>query len=45
MHYTPSDVILEWRRAKQLRHLLTLCMVLATILAALAARIAFLLNS
>lgn len=45
MHYTPSDVILEWRRAKQLRHLLTLCMGLATILAILAARISYLLNS
>lgn len=45
MHYTPSDVILEWRRAKQLRHLLTLSLVLAAILASLAVRIAYLLNS
>jgi len=41
----PTDVILDWRRSKQQRQLLTLCLVLATILAVLAARIAYLLNS
>ena len=40
-----SDVILDWNRAKQLRHFLALCLVLTAILATLAARIAYLLNS
>ena len=45
MHYTPSDVILEWRRAKQWREFLPALLLLSVLLAILAARIAYLLNS
>jgi len=40
-----TDLILDWNRQKQVRQLLTLCLVLVTMLEILVARIAYLLNS
>jgi len=43
--HTPSDVILDWNRRKQLRQLFFLGLILTALLAILAARIAYLMNS